>query len=52
MVGIGRTPVHQALDRLMLEGMVEIIPRKGEIVSSFRINEVLQLTEARLVNEA
>ena len=52
MVGIGRTPVHQALDRLMLEGMIEIIPRKGAIVSSFRINEVLQLTEARLVNEA
>ena len=29
---IGRTPVHQALDRLMLEGLVQIIPRKGVVV--------------------
>ncbi len=51
-VGIGRTPVHQALDRLMLEGLIEIIPRKGAIVRPFRLNEVLQTAEARLVNEA
>ena len=29
---IGRTPVHQALDRLMLDGQVQVIPRKGVIV--------------------
>ena len=51
MLGIGRTPVHQALDRLMLEGMVEIIPRKGAIVRPLSLNEVLQIAEARLVNE-
>ena len=33
-LGIGRTPIHQAPDRLMLEGMVEIIPRKGAYVTS------------------
>jgi len=27
---IGRTPVHQALDRLMLEGLVQVIPRKSQ----------------------
>ena len=50
-LGIGRTPVHQALDRLMLEGLVQIMPRKGVMVQSISLDEVLQLLEARLVNE-
>ncbi len=29
---VGRTPVHQALQRLQHEGLVEIMPRKGVIV--------------------
>ena len=41
MLKIGRTPVHQALDRLMIEGMVEVIPRKGVIVKPVSLNEVL-----------
>jgi len=49
---IGRTPVHQALDRLMLEGMVEVIPRKGVIVKPLTLNEVLQIIEIRLINES
>ncbi len=48
---IGRTPVHQALDRLMLEGLVQVIPRKGAVVQSISLEEVLQILEARLVNE-
>jgi GntR family transcriptional regulator, rspAB operon transcriptional repressor len=51
VLAIGRTPVHQALERLALEGMVEIIPHKGAIVRPFRLNEVLQIAEARIVNE-
>jgi DNA-binding GntR family transcriptional regulator len=51
MLNIGRTPVHQALDRLMVEGMVEVIPRKGVIVKPVSLNEVLQIIEVRLVNE-
>lgn len=50
-LGIGRTPVHQALDRLMVEGMIDIMPRKGVIVRPVSLDEFLQLTEARLVNE-
>ena len=50
-LGIGRTPVHQALDRLRLEGMVDIIPRKGVIVRPVSLDEVLELIEIRLVNE-
>lgn len=48
---IGRTPVHQALDRLMLEGLVQVIPRKGVVVQSISLEEVLQILEVRLVNE-
>jgi DNA-binding GntR family transcriptional regulator len=48
---IGRTPVHQALDRLKIEGMVEVIPRKGVIVKPVSLNEVLQIIEVRLINE-
>jgi len=48
---IGRTPVHQALDRLMIEGLVQVIPRKGVIVKPVSLNEVLQIIEVRLVNE-
>jgi DNA-binding GntR family transcriptional regulator len=48
---IGRTPVHQALDRLNIEGMVEVIPRKGVIVKPVSLNEVMQIIEVRLINE-
>jgi DNA-binding GntR family transcriptional regulator len=48
---IGRTPIHQALNRLMLEGMVEVIPRKGVIVKAVSLNEVMEIIEVRLVNE-
>jgi DNA-binding GntR family transcriptional regulator len=51
LLEIGRTPVHQALDRLMIEGMVEVIPRKGVIVKPVSLNEVLQIIEVRLINE-
>ena len=50
-LGIGRTPVHQALDRLMFEGMVEVIPRKGVIVRPVSLDEVMQLIEVRRINE-
>jgi DNA-binding GntR family transcriptional regulator len=52
LLGIGRTPVHQALDRLMLEEMVEIIPRKGVIVKPVILQDVLQMVDVRLLNEA
>ena len=51
LLGFGRTPVHQAIDRLMLEEMVEVIPRKGVIVKPVSLNEVLQIIEVRLINE-
>jgi DNA-binding GntR family transcriptional regulator len=50
-LSIGRTPVRQALERLRLEGMVDIMPRKGVIVRPVSLEEVLELIEIRLVNE-
>jgi DNA-binding GntR family transcriptional regulator len=48
---IGRTPVHQALDRLMLEGLVQVIPRKGVVVQPISLDQVLNILEMRLLNE-
>ena len=50
-LGLGRTPVNQALSRLMHEGMVEIIPRKGAIVCSVSLEEVMAVIDVRFVNE-
>jgi DNA-binding GntR family transcriptional regulator len=51
LLGFGRTPVHQAIDRLMLEGMVEVIPRKGVIVKPVSLDEVMHIIEARMIIE-
>lgn len=50
-LGIGRTPVHQAIDRLMMEGLVKVMPRKGIIVTPVSLDSVVQTIEVRLLNE-
>ena len=52
MTGFGRTPVHQAIDRLCVEGLVDVIPRKGAIVKPMSFDEIMQIVEARSANEA
>lgn len=47
----GRTPVHEAVARLALEGMLEILPRKGILVCPLSLNEALTNIEARLIVE-
>jgi DNA-binding GntR family transcriptional regulator len=51
-IGIGRTPVHQAIDRLTQDGLLEVIPRKGIIVKPISLEEVVHITEVRRVNES
>ena len=51
-LGLGRTPINHALHRLSTEGLVQIIPRKGVMVSPLSIDDALDLIEVRLVNEA
>jgi DNA-binding GntR family transcriptional regulator len=50
--GFGRTPVHQALHRLQLDGLVEIRPRKGVLVQAWSPERIRQLVEARKPLEA
>lgn len=48
---IGRTPVNQAIDRLMTDGLVEVFPRKGIVVKPISLDEVFDIINVRLVNE-
>jgi DNA-binding GntR family transcriptional regulator len=50
-LGIGRTPVIQAVDRLMVDGLVEVMPRKGVVVSPVSLDELVDIIEVRLLNE-
>jgi DNA-binding GntR family transcriptional regulator len=47
MIGMGRMPVHQAVHRLMAEGLLQVIPRKGIVIGSYSLDEVLTALEAR-----
>jgi DNA-binding GntR family transcriptional regulator len=51
MIGMGRMPVHQAVHRLMVDGLLKIMPRKGIIIGEDSLNEVLTGLEARSVLE-
>ncbi|MBN9428553.1 MAG: GntR family transcriptional regulator [Burkholderiales bacterium] len=51
LLGIGHTPVQQAINRLKLEGLVDILPRKGVIVKPVTLDEILNIIDVRLVNE-
>jgi DNA-binding GntR family transcriptional regulator len=46
-LGIGRTPVREALQRLASEGMVTILPRRGILVSELDFGRHLRLLEVR-----
>jgi DNA-binding GntR family transcriptional regulator len=51
VLGLGRTPVHQALQRLQAEGLVEVVPRKGVIIQPDSVGQILDTIDARLVVE-
>ena len=46
-LGIGRTPIREALQRLAREGLVMILPRKGILVSEINPRKQLLLLEVR-----
>jgi DNA-binding GntR family transcriptional regulator len=48
---LGRTPVHQAVLRLAIDGLLEVVPRKGIIVRPMSLQEVMASVEVRLINE-
>jgi DNA-binding GntR family transcriptional regulator len=44
---IGRTPIREALQRLARERLVQILPRRGVIVSDINVKSQLRLLELR-----
>lgn len=47
VLGIGRTPIREALQRLARERLVTILPRRGIIVSQINVKSQLRLLEVR-----
>lgn len=46
-LGLGRTPVREALQKLSFEGFVEVLPRRGILVTPVDVNRQLELLETR-----
>jgi DNA-binding GntR family transcriptional regulator len=46
-LGIGRTPIREALQRLARERLVAIFPRRGMLVSEINVTSQLKLLETR-----
>ncbi len=46
-LGIGRTPVREAVKRLALDGLVKVVPRRGLQVTEIDVEQELMLLEVR-----
>ena len=51
-LGLGRTPVREALRTLAQEKLVEVYPRRGVVVSPVDVGDLASLSEARIVLES
>jgi DNA-binding GntR family transcriptional regulator len=52
LLGIGRTPVREALQQLAREGLVVILPKRGILISSIDIRQQLRMLEFRRAIES
>jgi DNA-binding GntR family transcriptional regulator len=50
-IGLSRTPVHQALLRLEVEGLVTLRAGRGAVVNTFTLHDVEDVLEARVLVE-
>ncbi len=50
-IGIGRTPIREALQRLAREQFIVVMPRRGMIVSGVDVTELAMLYETRAILE-
>jgi DNA-binding GntR family transcriptional regulator len=46
-LGIGRTPLREAVQRLTLENLVSVQPRRRTLVTDVRVDDIVQITEVR-----
>lgn len=51
LLNVSPTPVKRALDRLDLEGLVRIVPRKGSFVAELNVKEIIEVFDIRRVLE-
>jgi len=49
--GISRTPVNDAIQRLMIDGLVSVIPRRGTFVANIDVKDMVELLDVRLMFE-
>ena len=47
-LGLGRTPIREALKRLETEKLVEVTPRRGMFVAEIAITDLPQICEVRV----
>lgn len=50
-LGIGRTPIREALQRLEREHFVTVVPRQGIFVTGIDVDELAMLFETRMILE-
>jgi DNA-binding GntR family transcriptional regulator len=50
-LGLGRTPIREALQRLAMEDLVTIVPRRGAFVSDISITDLQKIFETRIMLE-
>ena len=51
-LGLGRTPVREALRALVQEKLVEVYPRRGIVVAPVDVGDLASLSEARITLES
>lgn len=47
-LGVSRTPIREALNRISHEGFIRILPKKGILVTDVTLNDVMQIFQTRL----
>lgn len=46
-LGVSRTPVHEALILLAVDGLVEVVPRRGSFVAGFTLDDIAETLDVR-----